>query len=254
MSRRALVVGIDHYNALPPLPGCGTDAAAVGSLLAHHRNGTANFAVRVLTSSPECPVARDALLANLHGLLAQPAEVALAYFAGRGGGGGLVASDGDVALGDLVALADASPVREIVIVIDCAGVTAASGAVLREGVSILTAAGAERGLLSALLCEALGDGAADALGRVTLASVYAYVDAALGPAEPRPRLRPTCPRRPACARRSRRSRPRCLRELARCSSVDDELGRAHERLLEELRSRARRGSSRRWARRSSATR
>jgi hypothetical protein len=68
---------------------------------------------------------------------------------------------------------------------------------LRNGVSVLTAsregeAAVERGsggVFTSLLCGALEGGAADVLGKVTIASAYAYVDEALGLFEQRPLFR-----------------------------------------------------------------
>src|SRR5205085_10120187 len=68
-------------------------------------------------------------------------------------------------------------------------------AVLRSGVSILTASrGTEvsvetpqaRGLFSTYLCGALEGGAADLLGKVTIASIYAYLSESFGPWDQRP--------------------------------------------------------------------
>jgi hypothetical protein len=61
-------------------------------------------------------------------------------------------------------------------------------AALRGGLSILTASRSsrsslelgERGLFTELVCSALDGGAADILGNVTVASIYAYVDQAFG--------------------------------------------------------------------------
>lgn len=65
---------------------------------------------------------------------------------------------------------------------------------LRDGLSILTAARAsqpclergEAGVFTGLVCSALDGGAADILGNVSVASIYAYVDQALGAWDQRP--------------------------------------------------------------------
>jgi hypothetical protein len=68
---------------------------------------------------------------------------------------------------------------------------------LRLGTSILAACRdkefsvekAGRGLFSSLVCDALEGGAADVVGAVTVASVYAYVDQVMAPWEQRPLLK-----------------------------------------------------------------
>lgn len=71
---------------------------------------------------------------------------------------------------------------------------ATAGVALREGVTLLAASAAdqpalvvnERGLFTQLVVGALAGGAADVQGRVTSASIYAYVDQVLGPWDQRP--------------------------------------------------------------------
>ena len=65
---------------------------------------------------------------------------------------------------------------------------------IREGVSILTASRAAqtameshgRGVFTSLVCSALDEGAADVVGDVTVAAIYAYVDQSLGAWQQRP--------------------------------------------------------------------
>ena len=68
-------------------------------------------------------------------------------------------------------------------------------AALREGISLLSASRSDqtaaetpsgRGLFSFYLCGALDGGAADVLGKVTLAGVYAYLSESFGPWDQRP--------------------------------------------------------------------
>lgn len=120
----------------------------------------------------------------------------------------LVTQDGDagdvgVPLSTILGKVQASRVREIVIILDCCFSGGAGGvpqldddiAVLRQGVSLLTASRSDqpaaetpggRGLFSTYLCGALEGGAADVLGRVTLAGVYAYLSESFGPWDQRP--------------------------------------------------------------------
>lgn len=211
--RRALAVGINHYDNLGELDGCVTDAEAVAELLRRDHDGASNFDARLLTSRPDQGVARAELLAQVEELFASEADVALLFFAGHGTetnlGGYLVTSDAaryeeGLAMVDVLQLARASPVKEAVVLLDCcqAGSFGAlpvmpDEAALPEGFSVLTASRSTqsaveedgRGLFSKLVCSALDGGAADTLGKVTAVSVYAYVEEVLGPWQQRPQLK-----------------------------------------------------------------
>jgi len=207
--RRALLVGIDDYPSAP-LAGCVNDATTLAHLLASDHDGNPNFDVRLLTA-PNDTVTRASLRKNVEELFKKPANVALFYFSGHGTennlGGFLVTQDASkydegLSLGDLLTLANKSPVKEVVILLD----SCHSGslgqlpaiendkAYLREGLSILTASRSSEvaietggmGLFTSLVAAALEGGAADTLGRVTVASIYAYVDESLGPWDQRP--------------------------------------------------------------------
>ena len=108
-----------------------------------------------------------------------------------------------VALSTLLAQARSSPVPEIVVILDCCFSGAAGGvpqfggdvAALRHGVAILTASRGDqtaaetnsgRGVFSTFLGGALEGGAADVLGKVTLAGLYAYLSESFGPWDQRP--------------------------------------------------------------------
>ncbi len=41
--RKALIIGINHYDHLPPLTGCVNDARSVASMLEEHDDATSNF-------------------------------------------------------------------------------------------------------------------------------------------------------------------------------------------------------------------
>lgn len=154
--RRALVVGIDHYQNVDELSGCVADARAVAQLLRRHDDDSPNFEVLSLESSENAPVGRTKLLEAVEALLTDPAEVALLFFAGHGTennlGGYLVTSDATrysegVAMTEILTLIDDSPVGEVIIVLDCcqAGAFGAlpladNRAQLKEGVSVLAAA------------------------------------------------------------------------------------------------------------------
>ena len=208
--RRALLIGINDYPEAP-LAGCVNDAKAMEGLLHRHDDGRLNFDTQLLTSEDET-VTRARLREAIDDLFADPAEVALLYFSGHGTetnlGGYLVTSDATLydeglALGDILALANrATQIGEVAIILDSChsgwlGAVPAvdnTNASLREGLSILAAARSsqpamerdESGVFTGLVCSALDGGAADILGNVSVASIYAYVDQALGAWDQRP--------------------------------------------------------------------
>src|SRR4051794_3832397 len=124
--RRALLVGINHYESAP-LSGCIDDARRMERLLRRHDDGGVNFDTHLLTSDREM-VTRARLRESLDNLFADPADVALLYFSGHGTendlGGYLVTSDATlynegVALADVLALANgASHISEVAIIVD----------------------------------------------------------------------------------------------------------------------------------------
>lgn len=207
--RRALVVGIDAYPTAP-LAGCVNDAVAVAERLSVHEDGSPNFDCRLLTA-PAQALARADLREAISELFRSEADIALFYFSGHGTendlGGYLVTPDATtydegVAMVELLTLADKSPAREVVIVLDCCSSgafgrlpsVANDGVYLREGIAVLTATRSNQdaiesggaGLFTALLCGSLDGGAADVVGNVTVAGMYAYVDQALGAWDQRP--------------------------------------------------------------------
>lgn len=213
MSKIALLVGIDAY-ASNPLTGCVADAEAVADLLDRNDDGTPNFECRTLLSD-SVQVTRGLLRTETQYLFQRPnVETAIFFFAGHGShsdalGGHLVTQDaaaGDegVAMEQIIGLANASPSREKLIILDCchAGaigtLLATRGDVpLAEGVSILAAcrdteSAVElngRGLFSTRLCDALEGGAADVTGKISAAGVYAYVDEVSSGWDQRPLLK-----------------------------------------------------------------
>lgn len=207
--RRALVIGIDDYPGAP-LTGCVNDAQMIGALLANNADGSPNFDVQMLRSDVQ-QVTMVGVRAKIDKLFGQDADIALLYFSGHGTendlDGYLVTPDAakydeGVSLTAVLTAANKSKAREVIVILDSCmsgafGQVPATGsnrASLREGVSVLTASRSDqvstesggRGLFSELVCGAMDGGAADVLGNVTVASIYAYVEQALGPWEQRP--------------------------------------------------------------------
>ncbi len=209
--RKALVVGINHYEHGKPLYGCVDDAHAVKAVLERHGDGTVNFDVRLFTGTgPTDVVRRGDLKDHIEELFTDDSEIALFYFAGHGHieatGGYLLASDsarGDegVSLGDVLTYANESKAKNKIILLDSchsgiAGAPPAKGqvSVISEGLTILTASTAEQyatehsngGVFTNLLVDALNGTAANLIGDIGPGSVYAYIDQSLGAWEQRP--------------------------------------------------------------------
>ena len=207
--RRALVVGIDRY-AFGNLDGCVNDARRLAGLLRRHEDGSPNFDVRELTDPPAA-VTRSSLSQAIEELFADEVDVALFFFAGHGTendlDGYLVTPDAEryeegIPMTQLLTRANESRAREVVAILDSChsgalGQMPAVGrnlAQLKEGVSILTASRPDQaalevaggGVFTSLICGALEGGAADVIGNVTTAGLYAYVDQSLGSWDQRP--------------------------------------------------------------------
>jgi hypothetical protein len=209
--KRALLIGIDSYNNFSDLGGCVNDVNALEPLLSRNEDDSPNFDRQKRTSATG-GVTRDALLDDLDALFAGGAELAILYFAGHGDGSGddvaLVTEDGTngtpgIAFSEVMTKVVNSPVGEVVVILDCCFAGAAGGipqlgtttTALRNGVSILMASrgdqtaaetGPGRGLFSTYLCGALEGGAADVLGKVTVAGLYSYLDESFGAWDQRP--------------------------------------------------------------------
>lgn len=212
--RKALIVGIDHYDHINPLSGCVNDAYSVRSVLERHADGTVNFATpKILTGTSATErVDRSELKDAVRELFAGDSEIALFYFAGHGfiedTGGFLCGTDcgtGDdgLSLSEVMTLAGNSAAKNKVIVLDSchSGVAgsrpeARAFAEIKDGMTILTASTAEQyavevpgggaGLFTSLFVDSLGGAAANLVGDVTPGSVYAHVDQSLGPWAQRP--------------------------------------------------------------------
>jgi hypothetical protein len=211
--RRALCVGIDEYS-IGSLQGCVSDAERVATILASNYDGSPNFDCRVLVApvgGPKNCITRVVLREAVETLFKDKTDVALLHFSGHGTvnnlDGYLVTQDASkydegVSMGDILRWANDSKAEEIIILLDCCFSGALGNlpaidnakALLREGVSILTASRADQpsvetdggGLFTSLVVDALGGGAADVLGEVSAPSIYAYIEAALGAWDQRP--------------------------------------------------------------------
>lgn len=212
--KRALLIGIDHYDNFEDLGGCANDAAALHPLLARNEDNSPNLDCRLLAARDASNrLTRDRLLELIDELLAPGCDFALLYFAGHGAAlpGGEVAlatSDGSiitpgVAFSEVVDRIGRSTVKEVIVILDCCfsgGATTISAlgnqlANLRSGLSVLTASrgdqvsmetAAGRGQFSTYLEGALDAGAADVLGHINVSGLYAYLSESFGAWEQRP--------------------------------------------------------------------
>ena len=75
--RKALIVGIDHYERIGSLSGCVNDAHSVKAMLGRHADGTVNFATpKLLTGTgPTDMVDREELKAAVRELYADDADI-----------------------------------------------------------------------------------------------------------------------------------------------------------------------------------
>lgn len=212
--KRALLIGIDYYEYthFPRLSGCANDAAALHPLLAKNEDGSPNLDCQLaIATDPASRLTRGRLLRMLDKLLSGGASFALLYFAGHG-----TATDGGVALGTSDATGDTpgvafsevltkinhSSVSEITVILDCCfsgGATTLEAlnnglANLRNGLAVLTASRDDqpametaqgRGQFSTYLEGGLDGGAADTLGHVNVAGLYAYLSESFGAWEQR---------------------------------------------------------------------
>ena len=209
--KRALLIGIDDYDQFNGLRGCVNDVRALEPLVLRNDDATVNFHTQTLTSEAD-RVETDVVKQAVSALLAPGADVALLYFAGHGSEKAndvvLVTQDGTSTspgypLSELLAVIATSQVREINVVLDCCFSGGAGGvpqfasslAGLRAGLTILTASRADqtaaetpdgRGLFSTYFAAALDGGAADVLGTVAMASIFAYLSESFGAWNQRP--------------------------------------------------------------------
>src|SRR4051794_12026554 len=118
--KRALLVGIDHYENFNDLGGCVNDVNALEPLLSRNEDDTPNFDCQKRTTETG-GVTRDDLLRDLDALLGGGADLALLYFAGHGAGSGtdvaLATENGTdqtpgVAFSEVLTKIASSPVRE----------------------------------------------------------------------------------------------------------------------------------------------
>ena len=204
--RKALIVGIDEYQACP-LNGCINDANTIANCLARNGDESPNFAIKKYVNVAD----KATLKGYISECFSGDADVALFYFSGHGHidslGGYIVTPDFQehdmgISMQDILAIVNQSKCKNKVVILDCchAGfmgsitITGQNVTVIGDGVTIMTASKSDesaieingRGVFTSLLIEALNGGASDITGNITLGGIYAYIDKALGPWHQRP--------------------------------------------------------------------
>lgn len=245
--KRALIVGINEYEKIKPLRGCVNDANGIAALISKHDDGSPNFDTKLITSDGGKKITKRDLKASLTELLTRPADMAYFYFSGHGTatnlGGYLCTYETDrydegFAVQDLLTLINQSPIKEIVIMLDCCqsgslGAIPAlnSGATLiKEGTSILTASRESEsameingaGIFTSLVRDALSGSAADLLGTVTPAGVYSHVEQSFGAWDQRPLFKSYVSRSTPLRKTTPKIDPSILRKLVPLFSTQDD--------------------------------
>lgn len=204
--KKALIVGINKYPSAP-LYGCVKDATAVAEMLEKNGNGSLNFEARLYHDIPS----KSKLTELIVDLFRTDNEISLFYFSGHGTVNNLDTYlvtpdyqpfDPGISVSILLKIANESPCRNRIIILDCcnagafgnAGLIGGEVALINRGITILAASRSDesalevngRGVFTNLLIEALKGGAADISGNITPGGVYAYIDQALGAHDQRP--------------------------------------------------------------------
>jgi hypothetical protein len=175
-------------------------------MLEFHGDEITNFAVKKALDVQTKGEVRSLIIELFSG---NP-EIALLYFSGHGyfneAGGYLVTPDCStydvgVYMDEVLNLANRSKAKNRIIILDCCysgtfgnpSITENLTGIM-DGITILTASREKEtakemnghGIFTNLLLEALSGGAADLSGNITPGSIYAFIDAALGPWDQRP--------------------------------------------------------------------
>lgn len=209
--RKALVVGIDYYDTINQLYGCVNDAYAIKAVLDRHSDGTKNFDVNIeVATGTTQRIERKELKSKVEELFNDKSDIALFYYSGHGyvesTGGYLITSeckDGDdgFSMNELLDIANSSPARNKIIVLDCchSGILGKTSpkedkSTLSEGLTILTASSETQyaieengsGVFTSLFIDAMNGSASNLVGDITPGSIYAHIDQSLGSWEQRP--------------------------------------------------------------------
>lgn len=209
MARRALLVGINKYDEFHNLSTCVADATAMKALLERNADGGPNYSCRLMAyggrKHPD-KITMPKLREACHELFKYRGDDVLLYFSGHGAttsvGGYLVTAEAEadnwgIPMQEILDLANSSPARDVLIILDCCHAGAAGNvlfdrgtplAIVRENMTIIAASRASESalesekysLFTASVLDALDGGAADHMGWVTAQAIYTYVERGFG--------------------------------------------------------------------------
>ena len=208
--KKALVIGFDNYPNCR-LNGCINDAEKFRNIVSRNEDSSKNFDVKLITDENN-KIKKSQLKKEIEFLFKDQAETVLLYFSGHGTinstGGYIVTSydnDGEFeefSMDEILKLANDSKATNKVIILDCCfsgafgspKVSKGNLTQINEGVTILTASRDNesametngQGVFTSLLLQGLNGAATDLMGNITLASLYSFVDSALGLWDQRP--------------------------------------------------------------------
>jgi hypothetical protein len=197
--KQALLVGINEYPT-SRLHSCVHDANELAKLLRINGDETLNFNVKV-----ECNIkTKGHLRRMIRTLFRAVADEVVFYFSGHGyisnEGGYLLAPDCHeddigIPMDEILFMANESPVRSKVIILDCcysgafgSPQLAHSSAFIKNGITVLSSSRADEvsledgkhSVFTRSLLEALKGGAADIKGDITAASTYSFIEQSMG--------------------------------------------------------------------------
>lgn len=214
--KRALVIGINHYEYADSLTCCENDAIAIKALLERNGNRSINFQVNDTQQMDDSirvknkgELRRRVEMLFDHNL--GSVETALFYFSGHGYvneiGGYLVTPEvkdpvDSFSMDDLLKIVSNSKVENKIVILDCCNAGrfgelsgfSIDATLISSGVTILASCQAKEGSLegeshsvfTGVLIDALKGGAADIQGQITVGAIYSHIDQTLGPWFQRP--------------------------------------------------------------------
>jgi len=240
--RRALIIGVNHYEHKKTLLGCINDAHKIETALSYNEgiNGEErNFFTETITSDGKETITTDFLRKKVEELFRDEREISLFYFAGHGAirknQGYLVTTECEkgfhgLSMDNILQAVNNSPANNKIVIFDCCHAgnftkdfLGEGYARIDEGVTILAASAENQyaseidgeGVFTKLLCHALEGGAASILGEITPGNIYGYIDKAMGEKAQRPIFITNVRRYAAIRRIKSQIIPKQLREITK---------------------------------------
>lgn len=211
--KNALVVGINNYHYISELKSCVNDAHGVARSLQEEVSGSAHFnkvdVVPDYDDPHSCQIEIDTLQPLVEEFFKQDNVLSLFYFSGHASNGYLKCTDSKgisspgINLKELMGWVERSKARNIIIILDCChageiaeNIFANEITSLPKGVTILAASDSDQkatagggdsfSVFTELMLDGLSGAAANSLGEITPATLYAVIDESLGMTGQRP--------------------------------------------------------------------